>query len=461
MVREVEGGLRLEFGILREAIWAGPIRDQRGWIARYRAEYAASDDIEKSALSRKKSERQNAIEIVYNLILSRLSEEVKQLVEADSEYVAMRDDMQLRGPFELLGVVRRVVSTGITSDHVYQTMIGVKSLHEVRQGPKESVVAFVERLKTARDVFLSACPHGLMFVQPPMEAQVASVESLRPLSAAERTRVINGVGEPPPSITKVFSSSELTPVLPMAKSWITDAYSVRLAIMGLNERNEAVKAQWKARMLDQKGLGPTIPANLDELVQRVLQYEDMDRQFIASEAAAVRATSFGKARTGQASKSSGKGKTGGKLRKPADRDTVCFNCNLKGHYAADCKKPKVDQPEVSPSEGASSSGGSSKKKSKFGKKKKAEENGVSGEVAGVKATECIDDYYIDAHHNQFMLCMTRFKCREGPSGEGPSGEGPSGGGPSGGGPSGGGPSGGGPSGGGPNGELESLGASSD
>ena len=45
-------------------------------------------------------------------------------------------------------------------------------------------------------------------------------------------------------------------------------------------------------------------------------------------------------------------------------------------------------------------------KVKFGKKKKAEENGVSGEVAGVKATECIDDYYIDAHHNQFMLCMT-------------------------------------------------------
>ena len=65
------------------------LRDQRGWIERYRAEYAASDDIEKSALSRKKSERQNAIEIVYNLILSRLSEEVKQLVEA--ELVALSD----------------------------------------------------------------------------------------------------------------------------------------------------------------------------------------------------------------------------------------------------------------------------------------------------------------------------------------------------------------------------------
>jgi hypothetical protein len=118
------------------------LRDQRGWLERYRAEYAESDDIEKSALSRKKGERQNAIEIIYNLILSRLSEEVKQLVEADSEYVAMRDDMQLRGPYELLGVVRRVVSTGITSDHVYQTMIGVKTLHEVLGTDKPSAPWF-------------------------------------------------------------------------------------------------------------------------------------------------------------------------------------------------------------------------------------------------------------------------------------------------------------------------------
>mgnify|MGYP000639503064 CR=1 FL=1 len=37
------------------------LRDQRGWIERYRTQYVESDDIEKAALSRKKSERQNAI----------------------------------------------------------------------------------------------------------------------------------------------------------------------------------------------------------------------------------------------------------------------------------------------------------------------------------------------------------------------------------------------------------------
>ena len=97
------------------------LRDQTNFQARFAQKYMAADEFEKVGLLRKKSERQNAVEIIFNLIMSKLSEEVKQLVEADTEYIEMRDNVNSRGPFQLLAVIRKVVNTGITSDAVYQT----------------------------------------------------------------------------------------------------------------------------------------------------------------------------------------------------------------------------------------------------------------------------------------------------------------------------------------------------
>jgi len=75
-------------------------------------------------------------------------------------------------------VIRKVVNSGITSDAVYQTMVNVKALHEVKQAAKETIVAYVERLKGARDAFLSTSPHGLLFKAPDMSARVVTVDSL-------------------------------------------------------------------------------------------------------------------------------------------------------------------------------------------------------------------------------------------------------------------------------------------
>ena len=56
------------------------LRDQTNFREHFTQEYRKADDFEKVGLLRKKNERQNAVEIIFNLIMSKLSEEVKQLV---------------------------------------------------------------------------------------------------------------------------------------------------------------------------------------------------------------------------------------------------------------------------------------------------------------------------------------------------------------------------------------------
>jgi len=203
----------------------------------------------------------------------------------------MREDVSSRGPYELLAVIRKVVNYGITSDLTYQTMVNVKALHEVRQTAMETIVAYVERLKGARDAFLSTSPHGVMFQAPDMMAKVVSIESMSGIAAALRMRMLAGTEPLPPPTEKVFAAADLTPVV-VGKSWVTDAYMVRIAITGINDKNDALKAAWRTRILDENGSGPTIPANLEDLLQRVLQYEAMDRQFMAGEIAGVKSTMF-------------------------------------------------------------------------------------------------------------------------------------------------------------------------
>jgi len=142
-------------------------------------------------------------------------------------------------------------------------------------------------------------------------------------------RMLAGTEPLPPPTAKVFVAVDITPVV-SSKSWVTDAYKVRIAITGLNDKNGALKAAWRTRMLDENGSGPTIPANLEDLLQRVLQYEAMERQFRAGETAGVKSTMFrGKPGRGVAKASGVPNKSGGKFRRPADKDTECFNSRRK------------------------------------------------------------------------------------------------------------------------------------
>ena len=110
------------------------LTEQTSWLESFQQEYDESDEHGKASLQKKKAARQDAVEIIYQLIVNRLSEEVKQLVKADPVFVGMQANVRSRDVFGLLKILRKVVNSGITSDASYETMVNVKSLHEVRQG---------------------------------------------------------------------------------------------------------------------------------------------------------------------------------------------------------------------------------------------------------------------------------------------------------------------------------------
>jgi len=91
----------LEFGV-------SVLGDTTDWKAQYKTVYEDADENEKRELSKEKSSRKSAATIVWNLVLSLLGDEVKQLVEADTEYREMDSLTHEREPFRLLKVVKRI-----------------------------------------------------------------------------------------------------------------------------------------------------------------------------------------------------------------------------------------------------------------------------------------------------------------------------------------------------------------
>jgi hypothetical protein len=141
--------------------------DQASFVTRYLLDYGVADDFEKRELIKEKSTRRSACAIVFNLIMSLLGAEVLQLAEADVEYRVLKD-LADRAPFELLKIIKCIVTTGITSDVTYQSMINMSNLFDVKQKPKKSVRLYVDRIKAALGTFETTSPVGNIFVETGM-----------------------------------------------------------------------------------------------------------------------------------------------------------------------------------------------------------------------------------------------------------------------------------------------------
>ena len=143
------------------------ILDQTEWKVRHAKDYDQDDDTMKRELIKERSTRRSAATIVYNLIMALLDEEVRQLVEADKDFRVLNESDD-RSPFELLKIVKKIVTTGITTDVVYQCMVNLRNLNDIRQKPSESVRLYVDRIKAAIDAFDSVTPYGKIFVETDM-----------------------------------------------------------------------------------------------------------------------------------------------------------------------------------------------------------------------------------------------------------------------------------------------------
>ena len=139
----------------------------RSWHADCAVRYKEANNIEKKEISRDKQTRRSAGRIVFYLIMSLLSDGVKQLVEADADF-RVQDSLQDKSPFQLLAIVKRIVTTGITSDSTYQCVVNMRNLTAMTQKPTESVRQFADRVKAAADVFSSTSPFGLIFTETDM-----------------------------------------------------------------------------------------------------------------------------------------------------------------------------------------------------------------------------------------------------------------------------------------------------
>jgi hypothetical protein len=174
------------------------ILDQASFMARYLVEYGVADDFMKRELVKEKASRRSAGVIVFNLIMSLLGDEVVQLVEADVDYRILKD-LADRTPFELLKIVKGIVTTGITSDVTYQSMINMRNLFDVKQKSTESVRLYVDRIKAAMETFETTSPVGNIFVETDMYYTREKV-----LSKKDQVEVDAGrMDRPEPHTTKV------------------------------------------------------------------------------------------------------------------------------------------------------------------------------------------------------------------------------------------------------------------
>ena len=371
------------------------VADEEKWFIEHKEECERADDIERAELIKERSARKTARTTVFNLVLTLLSDEVRQLVEAEAGYRAMEENGD-KSAYELLKIVKRTVTTGITSDVTYQCMVHLRNLHEMKQKPTESVRQFVDRVKAAVDVFESISPYGNVFVAPDMTYR-------RPSKKSGSHEGISGgqqVGDERRSyaVESRIESKWLFPVTP-ASGWITPKYAVMVAIAGLSSKHDAIKNEWKLKLQDRNGTGISIPETLDDLVERVANHSAIDREFRMGDSVEVTATQVKDKR--KLYKGAKVGKAGGKVVVQPDLNSGprCHLCKKRGHYRRECpsRKPKT---ELSTSDKGDSDG-QQKWKHRHGRDQ------ASSEIV-VRATETMGSYeneYVDAH-DQFCLYAT-------------------------------------------------------
>jgi hypothetical protein len=104
-----------------------------------------------------------AMTVLWNMLVERLSDDVKELLLASPEFMERRLVEAKRVPAALLRILKEIVTGGVTTDPHYQLLRNLKPLHSIVQKRGETMRIYIERLKQAADRLTSPSPYGLIF----------------------------------------------------------------------------------------------------------------------------------------------------------------------------------------------------------------------------------------------------------------------------------------------------------
>ena len=389
------------------------IEDTSAWDEDFgrRMQVAVEDrnDFERKRLYDLKAARDSAARTIFHLVLSKLSDEVKDLIEMSDEYKVLEKE-EIESPSALLRLVKKTVSKGVTANISYQSFLALQHLLDTKQKKDEDLRVYLERVKAAAAVFEGIDrPLGHVLCYPDVKLKREFLEQARASSSSSSRsqrdlRVLEG-------LDMTIPSEMLEPVMP-SSGWVDPEFAVMTAIHGLNGHYDHMKTAWVNKLVDPTCGGLEIPTNLDDLGSKINSWEAISKSLSGKQPTEVKATNVNKGKFGKQGKKQGKAsgnKAGAKHKNKSFGErvlekTTCWHCNKVGHRRDDCKawkKMKAQEADKSGSDDESEAEPKAPKASK----KKGKSSGKTG--AEVKATCVTDDNDVVDAHDQFVLHMTK------------------------------------------------------
>ena len=126
----------------------------------------------------------------FNIVERNISPELRELVQSDEIYSKELKTVNIWEPrpvHVLMTLLRKHVTSDVTADETFQTLMSLQGLHAIKQEDDESTRAFVDRIKDALVRFETVSPHGRVFKIPDVQVARGNLASAEDRQATRAT----------------------------------------------------------------------------------------------------------------------------------------------------------------------------------------------------------------------------------------------------------------------------------
>jgi hypothetical protein len=307
------------------------LTDQEAFMRPLNERLEAVEGEEKRSMIKVRENFIAATHSVFNYLERYISQELRELVQADEGYVQELRVVNIWEPrpvHVLLSLLKKHVSSDVSADETFHTLMALQGLHAIKQEDDESTRAYADRIKAALVRFETVSPYGRVFQIPDVQFTRTNLASPEDRLA---TRATSSRDSPHHTATVLLKSEDIRDVVTPENGWMTKGYVVRIAIMNMCARNEALRTEWMKRLTDGKS-GQEIPTDIENFVYHVGLRESMQGFITSQPGNQVNVTEKVSKKNGKR----GRGADGDSKYK----DVKCHHCGNKGHIVKDCRKKK-------------------------------------------------------------------------------------------------------------------------